>query len=106
MTEESVRKYISSIKMLILFLESKGLNVFDVNFHVLKDFLHYMVYNRGAKHKTVENHFSALSAFYDYLAFEGVMNSNIVLPFRRRYLNATRMTMVTHRENCLTLRKC
>jgi len=45
-----------------------------------------VIYERKAKRKTVENYFSALSAFYDYLAFEGYASSNIVLPFRKRYL--------------------
>ncbi len=27
-----------------------------------------------------------MSAFYEYLAFEGIVNANIVLPFRKRYL--------------------
>jgi integrase/recombinase XerD len=53
-----------------------------------------VVYDRKAKHKTVENYFSALSAFYDYLAFEGYVSSNIVLPFRRRYLNAIRAALM------------
>ncbi len=38
------------------------------------------------KFKTVENYFSALSSFYDYLTFEGITPFNIVLPFRKWYL--------------------
>lgn len=41
---------------------------------------------RKIKHKTVKEYFSALSALYDYLAFEGEVKSNIILPFRKRYL--------------------
>ncbi|MEM3109089.1 MAG: tyrosine-type recombinase/integrase, partial [Candidatus Bathyarchaeia archaeon] len=85
MTEETVRRYMSSVKMFMRFWEDKGLSVFDVDLHVLKDFLQHIAY-KGVNRKIVENCFSALSALYDYLAFEGLMNSNIVLPFRRRYL--------------------
>jgi len=53
---------------------------------VLRDFLRYLRFERKAKEKTLENYFSALSAFYDYLAFEGLVSSNIILPFRKRYL--------------------
>jgi site-specific recombinase XerD len=49
----------------------RGLSVNDVDVLVLKEFLQHVIYDRKAKHKTVENYFSALSAFYDYLAFEG-----------------------------------
>ncbi|MGC8832379.1 MAG: tyrosine-type recombinase/integrase [Thermoproteota archaeon] len=86
MTAESIRRYVSSLKIFASFLEERGLNLSDVDVHVLKDFLQYVIYERKAKHKTVENYFSALSAFYDYLAFEGYVTSNIVLPFRKRYL--------------------
>lgn len=53
---------------------------------MLKDFLQYIKYERSVKHKTIENYFSALSSFYDYLAFERLVSTNIVLPFRKRYL--------------------
>ncbi|MEM2099663.1 MAG: tyrosine-type recombinase/integrase [Candidatus Bathyarchaeia archaeon] len=86
MTEESIRRYISSLKIFGKFLEKHGLSISDVNVNVFRDFLHYMIYERNAKHKTVKNYFSALSAFYDYLTFEGYISSNIVLPFRKRYL--------------------
>lgn len=86
MTDESTRRYKSSLLAFAKFLLSKGVNVDDVDLHVLKDFLHYIKYGRNVKHKTVENYFSALSAFYDYLVFEGLVNANVVLPFRKRYL--------------------
>ena len=53
---------------------------------MLRDFLSYLKLNRGLKHKTIKAHFSALSAFCDYLVFEGIVKANIVLPFRKRYL--------------------
>jgi site-specific recombinase XerD len=79
MTEKSIRRYISSLKIFAGFLIERGLSVNDVDVHVLRDFLQHVVYGRKAKHETVENYFSALSAFYDYLAFEGYVSSNIVL---------------------------
>ena len=86
MTEESIRRYVSSLKIFMNFLKVRGLGVYEVGAHVLKDFLQHVIYERKAKHKTVENYFSALSAFYDYLAFDGCVSSNMVLPFRKRYL--------------------
>jgi integrase/recombinase XerD len=34
----------------------------------------------------LENYFSALSSFCDYLAYEGLTDRNPILPFRKRYL--------------------
>jgi integrase/recombinase XerD len=86
MTEESIRRYKSSLKIFTHFLNQKSLNINGVDVYTLRDFLRYITYERKNKHKTVENYFSALSAFYDYLAFEGIANTNIILPFRKRYL--------------------
>jgi integrase/recombinase XerD len=36
--------------------------------------------------KTIENYFSVLSSFYDYLAFEGKLAANPVIAVRKRYL--------------------
>jgi len=86
MTNESIRRYRSSLLIFVEFLLNRGVNLDDANMHVLKGFLQHIKYERNVKHKTVENYFSALSAFYDYLAFEGLVSTNTVLPFRKRYL--------------------
>jgi len=85
MTEESIRRYLSSVKIFLNFIRSRGLTVANVDLHVLRDFLQHIV-EGGAKYKTIENYFSALSSFYDYLVFEGIVDRNIILPFRKRYL--------------------
>ena len=86
MSEESVRKYISAIRIFTHFLEDKRLGFADVDKNVLKEFLRYLKFERKVNHKTLENYFSALSTFYDYLAYEELVPANNVLPFRRRYL--------------------
>jgi integrase/recombinase XerD len=86
MTDESIRRYKSSLKIFVRFLLHRGINLNHVNQFVLRDFLHFIKYERKAKRKTAENYFSALSAFYDYLVFEGLTDANPVVPFRKRYL--------------------
>ena len=86
MSEESIRKYISAIRIFTQFLKDKQLEFADVDKNVLKEFLCYLKFERKVNHKTLENYFSALSAFYDYLAYEELVPANNVLPFRRRYL--------------------
>ena len=86
MTNESIGRYRSSLLIFARFLLKRGADPGNADTHVLKDFLQHILQERNVKHKTVENYFSALSAFYDYLAFEGLVGANVVLPFRKRYL--------------------
>jgi len=46
MTEESIRRYVSSLKIFMNFLKVRGLGVYEVDAHVLKDFLQHVVYER------------------------------------------------------------
>jgi len=86
LSEKTMIGYKSCISTFIDFLSWKGLSIEDVDNQVLKEFLGYLKFERRIKHKTVKEYFSALSALYDYLAFDGKVKSNIILPFRKRYL--------------------
>lgn len=86
LSEKTIIGYKSCISAFIDFLSRKGLSIENVDNQILKDFLGYLKFERRIKHKTVKEYFSALSALYDYLAFEGRVKSNIILPFRKRYL--------------------
>jgi len=86
MTEESIRRYRSSLLIFASFLANKGTNVDNVDTYHLREFLHYIKNVRKVKHKTAENYFSALSALYSYLIFEGLVSTNVISPFRKRYL--------------------
>jgi len=77
-------------------LKNWGLSINDVDVGVFRDFLQRIIYERMAKCKTVENYFSALSAFYDCLAFEGCVASNIILLFRKR--NKAIATLLANRD--------
>ena len=85
MTDESIRRYRSCLQIFAKFLADRGVRVVDVDKKDLKAFLSFLR-QRGVKYKTLENYFSALSSFYDFLVFEELVDRNIVLPFRRRYL--------------------
>ena len=85
MTDESIRRYKSCLQIFAKFLADRGVRVVDVDKKDLKAFLSFLR-QRGVKYKTLENYFSALSSFYDFLVFEELVDRNIVLPFRRRYL--------------------
>jgi integrase/recombinase XerD len=86
MTAESTRRYRSCLSIFGNFLESRGISIKGVDRFTLKDFLEYVRFQRNVNQKTVENYFSALSAFFDYLVFEELLQINPVTPFRKRFL--------------------
>jgi integrase/recombinase XerD len=86
MTDKTVEGYKSSLFVFLSFISTKDVRLDEVTSHILKDFLSYLKFERRLKHKTIKGYFSALSAFYDYLVFEGKTNANIVTSFRKRYL--------------------
>lgn len=86
MTAESTRRYKSCLSIFGGFLNSRGTMPNEVDRFALKEFLEYIRFERRVGQKTVENYFSALSAFYDYLVFEELLQSNPVVPFRKRFL--------------------
>jgi integrase/recombinase XerD len=73
MTVESVRRYKSCLSIFGDFLGGRGVSIREVDKWVLKEFLQYVRFDRHVKEKTVENYFSAISAFYDYLIFEELL---------------------------------
>jgi len=88
MTVESVRRYKSCLSIFGDFLGGRGVSIREVDKWVLKEFLQYVRFDRHVKEKTVENYFSAISAFYDYLIFEELLQMNPVSPFRKRFLRS------------------
>jgi integrase/recombinase XerD len=86
MTGKTVEGYRSNLLVFLDFISGRNIRLYEVNSHMLKDFLSYLRFERHLKHKTMKGYFSALSAFYDYLVFEGKSNANIVTSFRKRYL--------------------
>lgn len=85
LTDETIGRYRSPLKIFIGFLAGNNRTLLEVDKHVLKDFIHYRRM-QGVDQKTLENNFTALSTFYEFLCFEGHTNVNPVLPVRKRYL--------------------
>ena len=85
LTEETIGRYKSAMRIFFRFLRDRNLTVFDVDKHVLKDLIHHRC-AQGIDQKTLENNFTTLSTFYEFLCFEGLANNNPVLPVRKRYL--------------------
>lgn len=85
LTDETIGRYKSPLKLFFAFVAEKDKTVLEVDKFVLKDFIQYRR-AQDIDQKTIENNFTALSTFYEFLSFEGYTNANPVLPVRKRYL--------------------
>jgi len=56
MTEESIRRYRSSLNIFLKFLRREGISIDGVDVQALRRFLQHIKFERGASHKTVENY--------------------------------------------------
>jgi integrase/recombinase XerD len=85
-SDESIRSYRSILKISSGFLARNHLSLLGLDKYALRELLAHLTNDRGYSGKTLENYFSALSSFCDYLAYEGLSDRNPILPFRKRYL--------------------
>ena len=86
MTKETIRSYISELRIFSTFLQKNKIHILDIHNEALEQFLKYLRETRGNSQSRIENYFSALSSFYDFLLYKGKVSKNIILPFRKRYL--------------------
>ncbi|MCD6399409.1 tyrosine-type recombinase/integrase [candidate division WOR-3 bacterium] len=86
LTQETILRYRTPIRHLISLLAEKELGFEALDKDILKEFLS-RERTRNISDKTLMNYFSAISSFYEYLLFEGVVTNNPVPSFRRRYLH-------------------
>jgi Site-specific recombinase XerD len=68
LTDETIGRYKSALRIFFAFLIQKNQTVDTVDKHVLKDLIHYRR-EQGIDQKTLENNFTALSTFYEFLCF-------------------------------------
>lgn len=88
LTSESIRGYTGNLRIVSRFLSGGRLTLQDLNRDVLKEVLNYLLEERGVSHRTVGDYFSALSSLYKFLIWEGLTETNPIIPFRERYLTS------------------
>ncbi len=86
LSPESIRRYISSIKIYVKYLEDNGMDLLGADRNTIRKFLEYLRKDRGVHQKTIENYFTGISGFYDFLEYEGHVDKNPVHSVRKRYL--------------------
>jgi integrase/recombinase XerD len=77
--------YVGRTKEYCAFLEARGKNPLNADREDLRAFL-AQVKARGLKSNTIDRIYSCLSAFYEFLIIEGLVEYNPILPFRKYYL--------------------
>ena len=85
LTEETIRRYQSSIKQYLMYLEQRGISLLKADKHFLHDFIRERRSQRVVQ-KTLENDITGITGFYEYLVFEDYMEKNPVPGVRKRYL--------------------
>jgi integrase/recombinase XerD len=81
----STMDYIYRAKEYCAFLETRGKNPLTADKDDLRAFLSRLK-ERELKFKTIDRIYSCLSAFYEFLIIEGLVEYNPILPFRKYYL--------------------
>lgn len=81
LTQHTIESYCSNIKAFLQHCQDPC----TVQIEDLKAFLAELR-TRELQGSTLKEYFAAISAFYDFLVFEGILQSNPVGPFRKRYL--------------------
>lgn len=93
-TDETIRRYLSCLGIYVKFLKENEYHIMNLNKNLLRDFMRYLKKERGVKDRTIEAYFSAMNSFYEFLQYEGLIDNNPIIPFRKRYLNNGKETQI------------
>src|SRR5208337_2797795 len=85
MTADSIQHYRSVVLHLFEFLNKHGVSPYHADKQVFIEYLRYRKLE-GVGQKTLENNFTALASFYEFLVFQDYVEKNPVSGVRKRYL--------------------
>ncbi len=103
MSPESLRRYISNIRIFAEYLEANGKDLLKVDKHILKGFIAHLRRDREVSQKSVENYFTSISSFYDYLQYEEYVEGNPVGPVRKRYVRSYKDNDDSHMRKLISV---
>jgi integrase/recombinase XerD len=87
MSAGSMPRYRSVLRIYQEYPSQRKSEILAADNAILIGFIDYLR-ARKARDKTLKNYFSALSSFYEFLAFTGKISANPVNPIRKRYLKS------------------
>jgi integrase/recombinase XerD len=85
MTPDSIQHYHSVVRHFFTFIDQRDISPYDADKHIFIDYLRQRRFE-GVVQKTLENNFTALSSFYEFLVFQDYVAKNPVSGVRKRYL--------------------
>ncbi len=85
LSTHTIESYQSTLNLFSLFLHKRKLSLLMVDREILREYISFLL-NQGIDYKTIENRFSTFSSFYEYAVYEDLVEKNIVLDVRKRYL--------------------
>jgi len=103
MTPESVVRYVSTLRIFNGFLQAKGLDLTQVDGIILRDWLEHLRIDRRVSQKTLENYFTEISSFYEFLLYEGLISANPVAAVRKRYLKRYKSSNEGHTHKLISV---
>jgi integrase/recombinase XerD len=87
MTYYSVLSYASALRSFKDHLDAQGIHdVLGVDKNAVREYVRLLREHRRLSTSTIENHLSCISSFFDYLVYEEIVDSNVALLVRKRYL--------------------
>ena len=87
MTPNTVQSYASNLRDFGRHLDSAGIHdVGQISKDSVRDYVRILREDRKLSMSTIENHLSCISSFLDYLVYEEIIESNVALAVRKRYL--------------------
>lgn len=87
MTHYSVLSYASALRSFKRHLDSLGIgDVAQIDKNAIREYIRVLREGRKLSTSTIENHLSCISSFLDYLVYEEIVDANLALAVRKRYL--------------------
>jgi integrase/recombinase XerD len=89
MTHYTVLSYGSAMRSFRRFLNDLGVDEVErIDRDHIRDYIRMLREGRNLSHSTIENQLSTVSSFFEYLVYVHVIETNIALPVRKRYLRS------------------
>jgi len=86
-TESVITRYVSKVRALGEFLQKRGKVYENIAKEDLVEFVSYLRYERKNKANSLNNYFSGLNSFYEFLLYQERITANLVPVIRKRYLH-------------------
>jgi len=85
-TKPVITRYVARVRAFGEFLQNRGKEFESVEKEDLVEFVSYLRYERKIKANSLNNYFSGLNSFYEFLLYNKRIQANLIPVIRKRYL--------------------